>query len=116
MKGFQSQLVYGYKVTNSLKDWETALEKEEDQEAFINWVSDAQVEKMCLGCTGMREDDEWFWGVKVSHTHYDTIIPYENLKVLKEDKELNKNLKHYGLILFGIEDEPQFHLMLINII
>lgn len=66
--------------------------------------------------TGIREDDDWFWGIPILQTHYDEIIPYKILEDLEYDEELNETLKYYSKLLFDIDEKPQFHIMLINII
>jgi hypothetical protein len=113
VKGFKSLLLYGYVITDSLKDWAAEAKDEADQDTLIEWIKEQEDDNIKLCFSNMREDDDWFWGKILARTHY-----YEELDclILKQiaDEELHNKLKESASMLFNINEEPKFYTILVN--
>lgn len=113
MKGFKSLLLYGYVITNSLKDWAAEAKDEADQDTLIEWIREQEDSNIKLYFADMREDDEWFWGKTLARTHYYEGMDYLTLKQIADDEELNNKLKESASMLFNINEEPKFYTILV---
>lgn len=114
MKGFKSLLLYGYVITNSLKDWAAEAKDEADQDTLIEWIREQEDDNIKLYFADMREDDDWFWGKTLARTHYYEGMDYLTLKQIADDEELNNKLKESASMLFNIDEEPKFYTVLVN--
>lgn len=114
MKGFKSLLLYGYVITDSLKDWAAEAKDEADQDTLIEWIREQEDDNIKLYFADMRQEDNWFWGKSLGLTHYYEGLDYLTLKQIANDEKLNTKLKETASMLFNINDEPKFYTILVN--
>lgn len=115
MKGFKSLLLYGYVITDSLKDWAAEAKDEADQDTLIEWIREQEDDNIKLYFADMRQEDNWFWGKSLALTHYYEELDYLTLKRIADDEGLNTKLKDTASMLFNINDKPKFYTILVNI-
>ena len=114
MKGFKSLLLYGYVITDSLKDWAAEAKDEADQDTLIEWIREQEDDNIKLYFADMRQEDNSFWGQSLALTHYYEALDYLTLKRIADDEGLNTKLEDTASMLFNINDKPKFYTILVN--